>query len=147
MSATGHVFTPGSKAFCDTSPFIYFCEERQPYVAKLQRLFDENDRGEFQIITSTLTLVEVLILPLREQAWGLAAEYQEIIINSPFILVMPMDVAIAREAARLRARYRLQMPDAIQVATALVYGCSVFLTNDHQLAVVNELKVIQLADQ
>lgn len=113
---------------------------------KLTELFDRNDRGDFQILTSTVTLIEVLTLPLRQGAWQLASEYQEIISNSPFIFVVPLDVAIARKAADLRAAYGLQTPDAIQLATAISSGCTAFLTNDQQLSVVKEINVIQLAE-
>ncbi|MFN5171237.1 MAG: type II toxin-antitoxin system VapC family toxin [Cyclobacteriaceae bacterium] len=146
MSAIGNVILPGSKVFFDTPAFIYFCEERQPYLEKLTELFDRNDRGDFQILTSTVTLIEVLTLPLRQGAWQLASEYQEIISNSPFIFVVPLDVAIARKAADLRAAYGLQTPDAIQLATAISSGCTAFLTNDQQLSVVKEINVIQLAE-
>ena len=46
----------------------------------------------------------------------------------------------AEHAADLRARYRLLLPDALQVAVALKEGCQAFLTNDRRLERVMELR-------
>jgi len=41
----------------------------------------------------------------------------------------------------LRARYSLRTPDALQLAAALSVGCEAFLTNDHDLERVTDLRV------
>jgi predicted nucleic acid-binding protein len=54
---------------------------------------------------------------------------------------------VARQAAQLRARYRLRPVDAIQVATALVYRATAFVTNDATLArLAPALDVVLLDD-
>ncbi|PXF57070.1 MAG: hypothetical protein C4B59_15900 [Candidatus Methanogaster sp.] len=57
---------------------------------------------------------------------------------------MPLSCAIAEEAARLRARYNVRTPDAIQMATAIRAGASFFLTNDSHLPTIPELRVLVL---
>lgn len=54
--------------------------------------------------------------------------------------------AIARQAAEVRARYNLQLPDAFQIATALATGCDTFLTNDAQLKRVSDLRVVVISE-
>jgi predicted nucleic acid-binding protein len=46
----------------------------------------------------------------------------------------------------LRAHYNLRTPDALQVATALEFGCQAFLTNDEQLQRVTDLRVLVLKE-
>jgi predicted nucleic acid-binding protein len=40
----------------------------------------------------------------------------------------------------------LKLPDALQIATALVAGCEAFLTNDVQLSRVTKLKIILVSE-
>jgi predicted nucleic acid-binding protein len=62
------------------------------------------------------------------------------------ITFVPINQNMALQAAELRARYNLQLPDAFQVAIALAAGCEAFLTNDTMLSRVTELRVIVLDD-
>jgi len=41
----------------------------------------------------------------------------------------PVDEKVAKEGARLRARYGLRAPDALHLAAALVHGATAFPTN------------------
>jgi len=50
----------------------------------------------------------------------------------PNLRILPLDIALAREAARVRASTRLRMPDAIQVAAAYLCGADAIVTNDHR---------------
>ena len=51
--------------FLDTAPLIYFIEGHSEYQPQLQKLFELNDQGDFKFITSTITLLEVLVKPLK----------------------------------------------------------------------------------
>jgi predicted nucleic acid-binding protein len=53
---------------------------------------------------------------------------------------------MAERAAELRARYRIKLPDAIQLAAAISEGWEAFLTNDRRLAQVVEIRVLVLDD-
>jgi hypothetical protein len=52
--------------YLDTAPLIYFIEGHSTYQPILVSLFDLNDKGGFSFITSALTLLEVLVKPLRD---------------------------------------------------------------------------------
>jgi predicted nucleic acid-binding protein len=54
--------------------------------------------------------------------------------------------ALAERAAEIRATYGIRLPDAFQIATALLHKATHFLTNDNRLARVRELEVLVLAD-
>ena len=57
-----------------------------------------------------------------------------------------MDAALARRAVALRAQYNIRVPDALQIAAALEAGATAFVTNDQQLAKVQELLVLLFDD-
>lgn len=134
----------GSTVALDTAPLIYFIEEHPTYLPKMRPFFEAADRGEFRIVTSFITLVEVLVHPLREGKTALADEYRKILLQSPGMATVPLDENIAEAAAGLRARHKLRTPDAIQLATASTAGASWFLTNDADLAGVPGISVLVL---
>jgi predicted nucleic acid-binding protein len=128
----------------DTAPLIYFVERNEIYLTLVRSFFQAIDRGEFQAVTSTLTLTEVLVHPIRSNNLELAGQYRDIILESDNLLTIPISVEISEIAARLRATSNLRTPDALQIATALQGGASFFLTNDIRLAAVPDLEVIVL---
>jgi predicted nucleic acid-binding protein len=62
--------------FLDTAPLIYFIEGNSLYQNKLKKLFEYNDKGNFRFITSTITLLEVLVKPMRDGQKELADKYK-----------------------------------------------------------------------
>lgn len=117
----------------DTAPLIYFIERHPSYVSKLKPFFAAADRREFRIVTLLVTLVEVLVHPLRRGRDDLVREYRDILLRSPALASLPLSQEIAEEAARLRAAHNMKTPDAIQLATAKIAGANWFLTNDGSL--------------
>ena len=57
-----------------------------------------------------------------------------------------IDIDVAGNAAELRARHNIRLPDALQVAVALQSGCDAFITNDKQLLRVDEMAILVLDD-
>ena len=52
-----------------------------------------------------------------------------------------IDVDVARKAAQIRAEYKdFKTIDCLQLATACVQNCDLFLTNDKQLCQFKEIK-------
>jgi hypothetical protein len=47
----------------DTAPLIYFIEQNDVYLELVRGFFDAMSHNEFQVVTSTLTLTEVLVHP------------------------------------------------------------------------------------
>ena len=54
--------------FLDTAPLIYYIEENRNYSPILNKLFQSNSKGDFLFQTSVITLLEVLVHPMREIA-------------------------------------------------------------------------------
>lgn len=126
----------------DTTPFIYFIEENPAYLPIVLPFFAAVDRGEFIIVTSMVTLLEVLVHPFRHGNTQLAQRYRDVFLNAKGLTTVPLSQDIAEEAARLRARHNLRTPDAIQMATAIYNGASFFLTNDVRLPSLPNLQVL-----
>lgn len=136
----------GKKVFLDTAPIIYFIEENPAYITRLEKLFNANTEGVFIFSTSVITLIEVLIHPLKNDETGLSEQYSNILCYSPSIEMLDINADIAKNAAKIRAKYGFKTPDAIQLASALQSGSDFFITNDNQLNKFKELKVV-LVDQ
>lgn len=130
----------------DTAPLIYFIEENPTYLEMTDAFFEAIVRGEFRVLTSVVTLLEVLVYPLRQGNRILAQQYRDILFNEEGLTTIEMSPAIAEVAAQLRATYNLQTPDSIQMATAISGGASFFLTNDARLPSLPGLEVLVLED-
>ena len=121
-----------SRIFWDTNLFIYLLEgggERHARVADLRRAMIV--RGD-QLLTSTMTLGEILVKPMERGDIALAAQFEEAITTTS--LMMAFDVRAAKIYAALRCDRSLRAPDAIQLACAAAAGVDLFITNDERLS-------------
>lgn len=128
----------------DTSPFIYFVEQNPLYIDVMREVFKRITNGNFQACSSVITLTEVLVQPLRQNNQTLAANYRDLLFNGVNFNLFSLTASIAETAAKLRAKYNLRTPDALQIATALENGGDAFLCNDNGLKRVTELKTLIL---
>lgn len=135
----------GSTVFLDTAPVIYFVEESPSYSEIVSPFFHAASSGTIQAITSVVTLSEVLVVPLRNGSDALAGRYRQFLSPAGGVELYLITQQIAEEAALIRATYRrIRMPDALQMATALVVGARYFLTNDKALPDVPNLHMLVL---
>ncbi len=134
------------KVFLDTAPLIYFIEGHSVYQPSLIKIFDANDKGDFEFITSCITLLEVLVKPLQSNQTQLTSRYKYILTNAPGIKIYDISSNISILAAELRATYNLKTPDALQIAVAIEYKADYFLTNDARLKQVTQINTVMLAD-
>ncbi|MFS2189317.1 type II toxin-antitoxin system VapC family toxin [Mucilaginibacter sp. Mucisp84] len=132
------------RIFLDTAPLIYFIEGHSTYQEKLIEYFSANDNGEFAFITSSITLLEVLVKPIKDRKTKLVSQYKNILLNAEGIQIFGISNEVAEKAAELRAKYNLRTPDALQIASALIHEADYFFTNDHRLNSVTEISIITL---
>lgn len=130
----------------DTAPLIYFIEESPLYLPVVLPFFEALDQQSIQVVTSTVTLIEVLVQPLKQNNHYLVKQYREVLTNVAGLTTYPLTVEIAAIAADLRARYTLRTPDAVQMATAIYAGAPYLLTNDARLPVLPNLRRLLLDD-
>ncbi len=134
----------GKKVGLDTAPLIYFIEKHPDFHALVRPFFLAMQRGDFEVVTSTMTITEVLVYPIRRNDAALVATYRDILQNAAHLRTVPFTAEIAETAARLRAQHKLRTPDAIQAATAIVMKADFFLTNDFTLSVLPNPAVLVL---
>lgn len=130
----------------DTNIFIYFLQNHPRYGRWCASLFDRIERGHNPAVTSTVTLLELLVQPYREQKEELAQKIFALTSTYPKIEWAPVSLALADRAAELRARYRLSTPDAIQLATAIGRKATRFYGNDLSLRRVKEIDCLIVDD-
>jgi predicted nucleic acid-binding protein len=78
---------------------------------------------------SMITVTETLVRPFEREPAALATAETFLRHFGPMRLV-DVTYEIAREAARIRAESKLRTPDALVLATALVSGATIVVTND-----------------
>lgn len=130
----------------DTVIVIYFAERNERYVDLIRPLFEAADRGEIELVTSAITLLEVLVMPFRKGDVILARRYEELLSRSRGVTLVDLGRPVLRAAAHLRAAHGVRTPDALQLAAALTQRCGSFVTNDRRLPDLPNLPVLQLRD-
>jgi predicted nucleic acid-binding protein len=133
-------------AALDTVAFIYWIEENRDHLASLAPIFHAADAGNLEIVSSALTLLEVLVVPYRAGNQGLADRYEALLTRSRGVQLIRIDGSQLRAAAQLRAVHRIRTPDALQLAAALAARCTAFVTNDRNLPAIAGLRILQLRD-
>ena len=139
------VIPSGSKVYVDTAVLIYTLEVNTDYFDLLKPLWIMFHAGEIELISSELIMMEVLVLPLRNNNKSLISDYEQLLLNSAMQLI-PIDQFVLRQAANLRGNNRLKTPDAIHAATAMAVNCDLFTTNDKGFRNVPSLSVVILSE-
>jgi predicted nucleic acid-binding protein len=122
-----------SRIFWDTNLFIYLMEDYGDLSERVARLRERMLARGDELCTSTLTLGEVLVKPLKAGDEDLRHQYETAILTTA--LVLPLDTAAARTYATLRAADpAIRAPDAIQLACAAQARVDLFITNDERLS-------------
>lgn len=130
----------------DTPIFIYFLENNERYGSLAQLTLNGIEKGKWQGVTSTITLMEITIRPWQLGRESAAREYEAVLVHFPNLSVVDVDRNVARAAAQLRAKYNVSPPDALQVAASLSFGAKAFLTNDKRLSRLQELIDVLVLD-
>lgn len=127
-----------------TAVFIDFIEEHPRFLPIVRPLFEEANRGKRELVTSVLTLMEVLVAPYRAGNRALARRYDALLTRSRGVRLVDLTREHFRAAAQLRAAVGVKTPDALQLVGAIGAGCATFVTNNRRLPPVPGLRVLQL---
>ena len=101
--------------------------------------------GRKELVTSGLTLLEVLVVPYRSGDHLLAGRYEALPTQSRGVHVADISRDYLRAAAQLRAATGAKTPDSLQVVAALAGGCTAFVTNDRSVPTIPGLRILQLS--
>lgn len=140
------ILPPSGWVYADSCIALYTVNVHPTYAPLCAPLWQAAQQGSIQAVSSELTLMETLVGPLRSSDTAKAA-FSVNLWNRPGASLLPITQDILREAARLRALVTsLRTPDAIHAATALLHGCTLFVTNDQGFRNVPNLPVVLLDD-
>jgi predicted nucleic acid-binding protein len=120
-----------SRVFWDTNLFIYLFESFGPFSKQVAALRRRMLERQDQLLTSAMTLGEILVKPHRSGDSKAVAYYQRLITTTA--VVVPFEEKAALVYARIRIDPSVRPPDAIQLACASSEGVDLFITNDTRL--------------
>ncbi|MBA4349269.1 MAG: PIN domain nuclease [Thermodesulfovibrio sp.] len=128
----------------DTMVFIYHLEDHPDFSHITEKLFVDIEKGKYNAVTSFVTLLEILVKPKMEGITRVISDYRDLLLTFPNLKFCPLDLKVSDMASTLRAKYSIKTPDAIQIATAILEGAAVFVTNDGQLKKAKEINIVLL---
>ena len=121
-----------SRVFWDTNLFVYLIEgtgaRAESVVALRRRMIERGD----ELLTSTLTLGELLVKPVEMGDDELRDRYVRAMDVG--VTLLSFDARAALRFAAIRSDRSIRAPDAIQLACAAVGGTDLFITNDDRLS-------------
>jgi predicted nucleic acid-binding protein len=120
-----------SRIFWDTNLFIYLYEGTGAFSNQVVTLRTRMLQRRDQLLTSAMTLGEVLVKPTQAGDLKAVAYYRKLMTTTA--VVIPFDESAAVVYAQLRGDRSLRPPDAIQLACASSAGVDLFVTNDARL--------------
>ena len=116
----------------DTMIFIYFLDRNPRYFEMSELILKSIESGTVQGVISILAIAELLTTPAKANDTQTAHQLEMYLRNFPNLQIKDVDINVARTAAQIRANSGLKMPDAIQIATAIVAGADAIIGNDKQ---------------
>jgi len=120
-----------SRIFWDTNLFIYLFEDWGKFSGQVTALKSRMLARGDQLLTSTITLAEILVKPMQNGDTKAVVYYRKLITTMTVVITFEESAALVY--ARLRADRSLRAPDAIQLACAATAGVDLFITNDVRL--------------
>jgi predicted nucleic acid-binding protein len=132
--------------YLDANTLIYRIETIQPYLTTAAPLWDALRAGTQEVVTSVLSLLETLVKPLQLGNATLQKLFETVLYNTKGFACLPVTRQTLEAAAQIRVTYGLKTPDAIHAATALIEGCTLFVTNDLAFQRIPGLNVAILSE-
>lgn len=109
----------------------------EPRYEKCRETLQRAERGEIEIATSAFTLAEVCKRHLDPTSPG---AHLPSFFDKPYILLIPVDKQVGLQAQSLQlAGLGVKPPDAVHIASALVWSIPIFQTFDVRLLALNGL--------
>ncbi len=121
----------GHRILLDSNTLIAYLDQRDPVslvATHVVDLFVQSGRN--QALVSMVTVMEVLVRPLRSRVREPYQHLLDLLTRFPNLQLGVIDLAVAQEAASLRASYNLRAADAMIVGTGLIHQVGHLVTND-----------------
>ncbi|KKU90510.1 MAG: Q3M7V5 PilT like protein [Microgenomates group bacterium GW2011_GWA1_48_10] len=129
----------------DTNVIAYYIEKNKVFGSAAKRLFKTLKARKQTGFVTFLSISELLVKPISDNNQPLVDYYNSIEINLP-VKTLFVDQSSIELIARLKNKYSLKTPDAINLAIAISNNCDTFFTNDEALKKVSEIKILLLSE-
>jgi predicted nucleic acid-binding protein len=121
----------GATILLDTSAVLAYLSGAEPASAAAATIVDGfAATGRNPAVVSAITVTEALVRPMRAASLTAIRLVDDFLLHFPNLRVDPVTVAVAREAARIRAVTAAPTPDALILATAVAASAGALVTND-----------------
>lgn len=120
-----------SRIFWDTNLFIYFLEGDNASATATKALRTNMLARGDQLLTSFLTLAEILVKPWERGEIQRCREIEKALSRAA--VMIPFDQPAAWKYAAIRRDRSLRAADAVQLACAAAADTDLFITNDRRL--------------
>jgi predicted nucleic acid-binding protein len=134
------------RVYVDTNVLIRGMERTDDGAGEVGRMMDLAETGKLTLVTSELTLSELLVGPLRSGDALLAGDYEALLTHERRFDLAVISRSILIASAHIRANSSARLPDSVHVATAVQGGCDFIVSYDRRLGGLSELDVIEPSD-
>jgi predicted nucleic acid-binding protein len=113
------------KIMIDTNVVIYFLEGNEVLGSFSKEVFSIIEKGVVEGFISVITVAEVLVKPMKTSNNLLVNQIMNFLDTFPNLHVVDIEKSIAIEAAKIRGKTGLKMPDALIISSAKALGCAI----------------------
>lgn len=131
--------------YLDSNVLIYLLDANPTYRRTVEGIFAMASTGDLRATTGDVTVTEILVRPLAVDDQAAVDRITEF-LDSGLVAVRPHTREGFVLAARIRAANRTSLPDALHVATAVLSGCTVLVTNDQRMPSLPGLEIVRLQE-
>ncbi len=123
----------GRKVLIDSNIIIYLTDSVAPYLRLAKQLFQMVEAGDVEAVISILSVSEVMQGPLKNNYNTLALEVRDYLVNFPNCLCQPIALDVLEMVGNDAqiAWNGLRAVDSLIIASGLVNGVDLFVSNDH----------------
>ena len=132
-----------SSLYLDANALIAAVESPKPDLFNCMKRLKA--RG-LELLSSELSLAEVLPNPVKQARADLIDIYEDIIRVGGLVTAIPVGRPILRISVEMRTRFGGKLPDAIHLATATMSGCRVIVSSDKRLRLPGGLRRLAAED-
>jgi predicted nucleic acid-binding protein len=121
----------GVTILLDTSAVLAYLSGAEPASAAAASVIDGLvASGRNLAVVSAITVTETLVRPMRAASPTAIRVVDDFLLRFPNLRIDPVTVAVAREAARIRAATAAPTPDSVILATAVLAPASIVVGGD-----------------
>lgn len=129
-----NTISPSKIITLDTNIFVYAYQKSDAKGDKARKLLAKIKEVEALTFISVITIEEFLVRIYKQKLEKDIELYENFLTAGGLIIVVDINRAIARTAAKLRAAYpSLRTPDALHLASAISSDADIFITTDRRL--------------